>query len=174
MTLKDKTGKVLSRSEGESILKGRASITITIYAAMLAVCTLLGNGISGKILSDNIMANDQWNYYQAKSIKQDLYEIGANLTTDKSLQDAYKQHISRLEADRAEISSKARSLEEDRDNAKKRSPYFGFANTILQIAIVLSTTAILAVSLAMWYFSIGAGIVGIVLMCNGVWYILPF
>ena len=95
MTLKDKTGKVLSRSEGESILKGRASITITIYAAMLAVCTLLGNGISGKILSDNIMANDQWNYYQAKSIKQDLYEIGANLTTDKSLQDAYKQHISR-------------------------------------------------------------------------------
>ena len=38
MALKDKTGKELSRSEGEAVLKGRASITITIYAALLAIC----------------------------------------------------------------------------------------------------------------------------------------
>jgi hypothetical protein len=174
MALKDKTGKVLSRSEGEAVLKGRASITITIYAAILALCTLLSNGISGRILTDNITANDAWNYYQAKSIKQDLYEVASNITPDKSLVDSYKNYIGKLEKERADISAKAKGLEEDRDAAKKRSPYFSYANTVLQISIVLSTTAILAVSMTLWYASIGTGVLGILLLCNGIWYFLPF
>ena len=173
MALKDKTGKVLSRSEGEAVLKGRASISITIYAAILALCTLLSNGISGRILTDNIMANDAWSYYQAKSIKQDLYEVASNSTLDKSLIESYRTHITSLEKDRAEIMANAKALEADRDIAKKRSPFFGFANTVLQIAIVLSTTAILAVSLTMWYASIATGLIGIFLLCNGVWYFIP-
>jgi len=174
MVLKDKTGKVLSRSEGEAVLKGRASITITIYAAILALCTLLSNGISGRILTDNITANDAWNFYQAKSIKQDLYEIATVITADKTKTESYKAYIDKLEKDRAEISSKAKALEQDRDEAKKRSPFFSYANTILQISIVLSTTAILAVSLGLWYASIATGLLGIILLCNGIWYFLPF
>lgn len=173
MVIKDKTGKILSRSEGEAVLKGRASITITIYAALLAICTLLGNGISSRILTDNIQANDAWSYYQAKSIKQDLYETISNITSDKSLQESYHQYITKLDKDRAKITEHAHDLERDRDEAKKRSPYFSFANTILQIAIVLSTTAILAVSLTMWYASIATGLIGILLLCNGIWFILP-
>jgi len=173
MVLKDKTGKVLSRSEGEAVLKGRASITITIYAAILALCTLLGNQLSGRILSDNITANDQWAYYQAKTIKQDLYETISNITPDKSLRDSYRTYITKLEGDRKVIMADARHLEEDRDEAKKRSPYFSLANTVLQISIVLSTTAILAVSLGLWYASIATGLIGIILLCNGVWYFLP-
>ena len=173
MTLKDKTGKELSRSEGEAVLKGRASITITIYAALLAICTLLGNGISGRILSDNIQANDAWSFYQAKTIKEDLYLIATKMVNDKESIDSYNQYIAKLEKDRAKIIENARALEADRDEAKKRSPYFSFANTILQIAIVLSTTAILAVSLMMWYASIATGLIGIFLLCNGVWYFIP-
>ena len=174
MVLKDKTGKELSRSEGEAVLKGRASITITIYAALLAICTLLGNGISGRILSDNIQANDAWSFYQAKTIKEDLYLIATKIVLDNQSLNAYNDYIKKLEEDRAKITDTARSLEADRDEAKKRSPYFSFANTVLQIAIVLSTTAILAVSLTMWYASIVTGLVGIFLLCNGVWYFLPF
>jgi len=173
MALKDKTGKVLSRSEGEAVLKGRASVTITIYAAILALCSLLSNGIGGRILTDNIMANDAWAFYQAKSIKQDLYEVSVNNTTDKSIVESYRAHIISLDKDKEAISSKAKALELDRDLAKSRSPFFGYANTVLQISIVLSTTAILAVSLTMWYASIGTGILGIILLCNGIWYFLP-
>ena len=95
------------------------------------------------------------------------------MVNDKESIDSYNQYIAKLEKDRAKITDNARALESDRDEAKKRSPYFSFANTILQIAIVLSTTAILAVSLMMWYASIATGLIGIFLLCNGVWYFIP-
>ena len=49
MALKDKTGKVLSRSEGEAVMKGRGAITISILAALLAIGTLIANGVSSKV-----------------------------------------------------------------------------------------------------------------------------
>ena len=119
MALKDKTGKELSRSEGEAVLKGRASITITIYAALLAICTLLGNGISGRILSDNIQANDAWSFYQAKTIKEDLYLIATKIVLDNQSLNAYNDYIKKLEEDRAKITDTARSLEADRDEGRK-------------------------------------------------------
>ena len=74
MVMKDKTGKILSRSEGEALMKGRGAITISILAAVLAICTLIGNGVSSKVLTNTLKINDTYNFYQAKSIKQNLAE----------------------------------------------------------------------------------------------------
>ena len=69
--------------------------------------------------------------------------------------------------------AKGRALEADRDSAKKRSPFFGMAGTIIQIAIIFSTTAILAVSMALWYSSIAVGIIGLIVLADGIWYFFP-
>jgi hypothetical protein len=173
MTLKDKTGKLLSRSEGEAVMKSRGAITISIYAALLAICTLISSSNSSKVLTNNILASDTWAFYQAKSIKQLILELELTTTTDKTLRDTYSNIIKKLEEGRQEQYDKAKKLEAERDEAKKKSPFFSFASALLQIAIVLSTTAILAVSLTMWYASIATGLVGLFLLCNGVWYFLP-
>ena len=70
--LKDKTGKVLSRSEGEAIMKGRSSVVISCCAALLALAAMLSNNNSSRILNDTLSANDTWAFYQAKSIKQQI------------------------------------------------------------------------------------------------------
>jgi hypothetical protein len=192
MVMKDKNGKVLSRSEGEAVLKGLASITITIFAALLAITSWLGGQVSGKIMADNIELGDTWGFYQAKSIKQNMYQLNLDdlkvqiaETSDnnikKSLQlraDNYQKYIDVLESDpkgdgKKEIMAKGRALEADRDSAKKRSPFFGMAGTIIQIAIIFSTTAILAVSMALWYSSIGVGIIGLIVLADGIWYFFP-
>ena len=170
MVLKDKTGKTLSRSEGEAVMKSRGAITISIYAALLAICTLISGNISGKILSNNIFASDSWAHYQAKSIKQNLYEIANNLTTDKSLQESYRNNIRKLENDKNEIFDQAKKLEADRDQAKKKSPYLNFGSAFLQIAIVLSSTSILAVSMELLFASIMFGAIGALFLSNGIWY----
>jgi len=169
MVLKDKTGKSLSRSEGEAVMKGRGAITISIYAALLAICTLISASNGSKVLTDNILASDTWAYYQAKSIKQNLYEIANNLTTDKNLQDSYRSNILKLEDGRLQLYDKARALEAERDEAKKKSPYYNMASAMLQIAIVLSSTAILAVSMELLSASIIIGAVGAILLANGYW-----
>jgi len=193
MVMKDKNGKVLSRSEGEAVLKGLASITITIFAALLAITSWLGGQVSGRIMADNIELGDTWGFYQAKSIKQNMYQLNlddlkiqiADPATDKSLKpalqaraDNYQKYIDALESDpkgdgKKEIMAKGRALEADRDSAKKRSPFFGMAGTVIQIAIIFSTTAILAVSMALWYSSIVVGIIGLIVLADGIWYFFP-
>ena len=68
--IKDKDGKPLSRSEAEGIMKNRSSVTVSIFAALLALCALIGNQNSSRILNNTLMITDLWGFYQAKSIKK--------------------------------------------------------------------------------------------------------
>ena len=178
MALKDKTGKILSRSEGEAVMKGRGAITISILAALLAIGTLIANGVSSKVLTNTIKINDTYSFFQAKSIKQSLaeYEIDdAVARGDAKRAEELRAKVARYESDPAtgegkrELLAKAKVLEDERDAAKARSPYFSFASAALQIAIVLSSTAILAVSMEMLWASIACGIIGALLLSDAIW-----
>ena len=64
----------------------------------------------------------------------------------------------------AELAEKAKALEAERDIAKAKSAYFTYAGSALQIAIVLSTAAILAVAMPLFWASSVVGVVGASLM----------
>ena len=87
-----------------------------------------------------------------------------------------KAKIERYESDpktgegKRELMAKAQRLEAERDEARKRGPYFSFASAFLQIAIVLSSTAILAVSMEMLWASVAVGLLGSMLLSNGIWF----
>ena len=170
--------KPLSRSEREAHIKDRAGWVITVVAALLAVNTYVANGISGSVLTNTIKANDTWNFYQAKSIKQTIAENArddAQARHDRKKVEELTVKIDRYESDpvkgegKKELLAKARQLEADRDEAKKHSPWLTFAGSALQLSIVLLSAAILAVSMGMFWGSIGVGLVGIILMSQGVW-----
>ena len=184
MALKDKTGKILSRSEGEAVMKGRGAITISFYAALLAICTLYSNATSSTVLGDTLRINDVYNFYQAKSIKQSLaeYEIDdAQARGDAKRTEELKAKIARYESDpttgegKRELLIEAKRLERERDSAKAKGPYLSFASAALQIAIVLSSTAILAVSMEMLWASVAIGVLGALLLGNGIisWLVIP-
>lgn len=175
--------KPLSRSEREAQIKDKAGWTITVIAALLAVNTYVANSISGSVLTNTIKANDVWNFYQAKSIKQSIAEgqmedaISAN--NDKRASEL-KVKIDRYESDpksgegKKELMAKAIKLEEDRDVAKQRSPWFTFAGTAFQLGIVLLSASILAVSMPMFWGSVAVSSVGAFLMSQGLWSWFPF
>ena len=174
--IKGKDGKLLSRSEGEAVMKGRGAITISIYALLLAICTLLGNSNSGRVLTNTLIASDTWSFYQAKSIKQTLAEMAAEdaeIRGDKAAEARYKVKAARYESDiesgegKKELMAKAKAFEADRTDAKAKSPYFSTASAALQIAIVLSSTAILAVSMGLLWASVGVGSIGFLLLMSG-------
>jgi hypothetical protein len=62
-----------------------------------------------------------------------------------------------------EIMEKARAAESKRDAAKAKSSYYSYSGMALQLAIVLSSAAILAVTLSLFYASLGVGAVGVLL-----------
>jgi hypothetical protein len=64
---------------------------------------------------------------------------------------------------------KAKVLEAEREVARQKSPWFTWGGSILQIAIVLLTASILAVSLPMFYISVVVGAAGSLLVSQAVW-----
>ena len=175
--------KPLSRSEREAKIKDKAGWVITVLAALLAVNTYVANGLSGKVLKNTIAANNMYSFYQAKSIKQTLAEQSlddALARGEKAKAEKLKAKIDRYESDPAsgegkkELLEKARKLEADRDEASRHSPWLTFAGTAFQLAIVLLSASILAVSMPMYYGSIGVGLIASLLLSQGIWLWLPF
>jgi ABC-type multidrug transport system fused ATPase/permease subunit len=140
----------------EKEIKALAAISISIFAALLAINTLISGSNSSKILNNTIAANNQWAWYQAKNIRQVIYET-ANKTDEAK----------RMEADKKEIMAKAQALEAERDEARARSPWFTYAGSLLQIGIVLSTAAILAIAMPLYWASLAVGTVGALSFFNG-------
>lgn len=167
--------KPLSRSEREAKIKDKAGWVITVLAALLAVNTYVSNGFSSSILTNTIKANDTWNFYQAKSIKQSIAEGQMEDTKDPKRKAELKAKIDRYESDpvknegKKELMAKARALEESRDEAKKHTPWLTFAAMGFQLAIVLLSASILAVSMNMFWGSIVVGSIATLLMTQGIW-----
>lgn len=165
--------KPLSRSEREAKIKDKAGVVICFLAALLAIGSLFGGQNSSKVTNNTISANNLWSWYQAKNVRSVIYETAA-LQAKPEYAEKLNAEAARMEADKKEIAAKAKALEEERDAAKKRSPWFTWSGSTLQIAIVLLTASILAVSMTMFWASIAVGSIGSLLLSQALWMWLPF
>ena len=94
-------------------------------------------------------ASNQWNYYQAKSSKQNLAELSVTLTHGEA-QQKFEQAIERYKQEKEEIKAQADQLEAASKVAEEHSAVemhvhgrWALATTLLQIAIALSAITLL-------------------------------
>ena len=156
-----------SRSEREAVLKDKAGMVISVFALMLAVNSWYGGKLSSTVLNDTLGANNKWAQYQAKNGRGVSYEIAALTTKDQALAAKFMAEKERMDADKKEIAAEARAMEARREEAKKSSPWIGYASTAYQLAIVVLSASILAVSMAMFWGSFAVAGFGLVLSLNG-------
>lgn len=146
----------MTRSEMEILIKARAAIVITTFAAMLAINSMVSGSNSSAVLQGTIASGNLWAWYQAKNVRSAIFEESGNTA-----------EAERMRQDMSDIMEKARAVEAKRDHAKTRSPYFTYAGSALQIGIVLSTSAILAVAMPLLWASVGVGAIGTGLLAYG-------
>ena len=94
-------------------------------------------------------ASNQWNYYQAKSSKQNLSELAMSLVPGDK-QDFYKKEIDRYKAEKAEIKLAADKIEAEATEWDKKSDAemhvhhrWAQATTVIQVSIALAAIALL-------------------------------
>jgi len=131
-----------SRSEREAHVKALAAVSISLLALLLAVTNYFAGRNSSAVLNGTIESNNLWAWYQAKNVRATIYEVTNN-----------EQKATKQRADMDEIMEKARAAEAKRDAAKAKSSYYSYSGMALQLAIVLSSAAILAVTLSLFYHS---------------------
>ena len=151
MSLK-KPAPTATRSEKEAYVKALAAISISVFALFLAVTNYFAGRNSSAVLNGTISANNMWTWYGTKNVRATIHEVAGS-----------KDEVIRLRADMEEIEAKARAAEAARDAAKAKSPWYSYSAMALQLAIVLSSAAILAVTLSLFYASLGVGAIGTVL-----------
>jgi hypothetical protein len=158
-----------SRSEREAKIKDRAGMVISIFALLLAVNAWYGGKLGSTVLNNTLGANNTWAQYQAKAGRGVTYEIAAKTATDTKLKAEFQAEKERMDEDKKELAVKARAMEAEREIAKKSSPWIGYASTAYQLAIVVLSASILAVSMAMFWGSFIVAGFGIVLSLNGLY-----
>ena len=171
----------------------RVALVTALYAVLLAITSLGGNNAGKDMMLSQQQASNHWAFYQSKVMREHTYRIealktkallaerGATMTPDARRQytgllSLAEKESARFAGEKKEIEAKAKQLEETRDVSMKKDPYFDFAEAFLQIAIVLSSIAILSSSFAVFCISAAAAACGTFLMVNGftLMFSLPF
>ena len=114
-------------------------------------------------------ASNQWNYYQAKSSKQNLSELALELVPE-ARKPFYQDEIKRYKAEKAEIKAAAEKLEAEAKDFDERSAAqmhqhhrWAQATTALQVAIAMAAIALLTKSKKLEYLMFGVSAIGIAL-----------
>ena len=153
---------------------GQLAVITAILATVGALFSYMGGATqanAGLYKNDAAIkkteASNQWNYYQAKSGKQNLAELALSLVSDDK-KVAYQKDIERYKTEKAEIKAKAESLEEEAKAWDHRSEEqmhqhhrWAQATTALQVSIALAAIALLTKRRWLEWGTIAVGSAGV-------------
>jgi hypothetical protein len=141
--------------------KGGLGQQVAIFSAVLATVGAIVSFFGGSTQNDALIykneavlqraeASDLWNFYQAKSTKQNLAELAAAIATDPKKVEFYQGEAKRYAAEKKEVEKDARAHEAKYKEYNEKSekalhPHHSLAisMTLLQIAIALASITVL-------------------------------
>lgn len=155
---------------------GQIAVTTAILATVGALFSYMGGATQANagLYKNNAAikkteASNQWNYYQAKSSKQNLAELALTLVPEDK-KDSYRQDIERYKKEKAEIKDAAEKLEAESTEWDHKSDHelhlhhrWAQATTALSVAIALAAIALLARRKWLEWGMFGVAGIGIVL-----------
>ena len=182
--------------EEDNRFRNRAALLIACLAAILAIGGLGGGNATDDMVGSNIRASDSWAFYQAKNVRQTMYELAAEeieaslaagglsaagrAAAEARLKD-YRSTIARYDSEpdpeapndvlkgegKKELMARAQSHEQAFEEASRKDNNFDLAEVLLQLALVLGSVAILAVNRWILGVSLALGLAGSSLTLNG-------
>lgn len=139
--------------------------SMAIIAALLAFVSVLGQHFTTETILQQQKSSDQWAFYQAKNIRRYSAQMGQDVLTQmKASPDAIAKYVKdgeKYDKQMEDIQKEARSMEKERDEAEAKSKRFHIGEVFLEIAIVLSSLAILTKMKPMFVGGAVLAVVGI-------------
>ncbi|HEY4999346.1 MAG TPA: DUF4337 domain-containing protein [Usitatibacter sp.] len=141
--------------------KGGLGQQVAIFTAVLAtvgaIVSFFGGDTQNKAMLykneavlERAHASDQWNFYQAKSMKQNLAELSASISADPKKVEFYQAEAKRYAQEKKDIELDAKKHEKASEDWSEKSAhalhphhYLAISMTLLQIAIALASITVL-------------------------------
>ena len=136
-------------------LISQVTFTIAVLAVVAAICASLETTEGDRTIvakNDAVLAQNQatdtWNFFQAKSLKKNLYQLAADQGGAKA--PAYAKTAAKNAADETTIQKTAQTLEASRnrwsdeaETHERRHGRLTIASTLLHMAIAIATLSII-------------------------------
>jgi hypothetical protein len=144
---------------------GWVVLTTAVLAALAAIGALLSGKCANEAMLNQIAASDQWNYYQAKSIKAAV--LDAKLALTGTADEAGRAKFQRYESEQEEIKSEAERKQAEARTSFHHHEVYARGVTMLQIAIAVAAISALTKKRPFWFVSIAFGVAGCVFLGLG-------
>ena len=139
-----------------------AALSTAILAVLAAIAGLLSGQHANEAMMNQIEASDQWNYYQAKSIKASVLDAKMSLAGAPNESDQSKRD--RYEKEQEEIKSEAEHKEAAAKLNFHKHEVFARGVTMFQIAIAIAAISALTKKRKFWIVSLIFGSVGCIFL----------
>ena len=134
------------------------ALSTAILAVLAAIAGLLSGEHANEAMMNQIESSDQWNYYQAKSIKASVLDAKMSLAGTSNESDQSKRD--RYEKEQEEIKSEAEHKEAAAKSNFRKHEIFAAGVTMFQIAIAIAAISALTRRRPFWIVSLLFGAAG--------------
>lgn len=145
----------------------QVGITMAVAAVLLAIITMLGHRAHTEEVLLQTRTNDQWDYYQAKNNRSEMYAADAKLallmTEGQSVAAEFTKQAEQQKTGTEDVRQLAEKLEGETRIEAKRASYFDLGEVCLEATIVLCSITLLSGSLFYWKISFVSTAVGLLL-----------
>ena len=176
----ERTAEEHHESESRGDLSEKMVPAIT--AAVLAVFAAFGSLLSGHAANEAILAQskatDQWAFYQAKSTKEQIFDVGSqvvNALTEGTAQadrtkpalERLRGEVQRYEREKEEIQREAEKWEKESRHEYRKHTRFALGIALFQVGIVLASVSLLVRFRWLHTLRLVTGVVGLLCMIVG-------
>lgn len=149
----------------------RISALVAVTTLLLAGCATLATFQAAAYGNDALLAQTElancWSYYQAKSIKQHIFQLHRDLllvlpaTDSADLISHYDDEIERYNKEKHVLMQKATALSHTQEKAQQHASSFGESLIFLQVGILFSSLASVNRITYYWYGAILSALFGL-------------
>lgn len=167
----------------ESRLNSWIAFTVAVTATFMAICNIKAGNVVQTMAQAQADANNQWAYFQAKSMKQQLAENARDqvhlqllsqtrrpANYDADLQKLLKDNeakIARYENEKSEIKSNAEKAQEEYQALGIRDDQFDMAEALFSLSIAIFGVSALTQNFRLFFLGAGFSCVGFLLGISG-------
>lgn len=174
----DAINEAIEHAEKGSGLNSAVAILVAITATFMALCNIKDDNIVQAMEHEQSKAVDTWSYYQAKSLKQHVQELGLELANQHLAADGnltpqahkvyedsvakYTKEIKKYDDDKKKASDEAKGHEAEYDRLNVHDDQFDSASAFFSIAIAMAGITALTRKKWLLFVALALSVLGLI------------
>lgn len=170
--------EAIEHAEKGSGLNSAVAILVAITATFMALCNIKDDNIVQNMEHSQSKAVDTWSYYQSKSLKQHVQELGLALANQHLAADgnltpqartvyqtavtSYTKEIKRYDSDKKKAFDEAKGYEAHYDALNVHDDQFDSASAFFSISIAMAGITALTRKKWLFFVALSLSVLGII------------